>query len=286
MGRSKESIERIAAYYRNYAPIFKKEGTSINKGEAYSLHIGYRDDNNFLGQNESASVLMEKKLIKDADVRDGQQILDAGCGTGTLGFEITSLYPNTKIYGVDLLYDHLKVAYQQKANFPTVFFSEQDYLNLAFKDNSFDRIFFCESLIHAQDKGKLLSETYRVLKPGGKIIIADIFMLNDNLSKEDQLGLSELNEETGIPNFENFYTFTQRLIQLNFRNILCQNVTSSIASTIPTISSNSEQDKSTPYNSPIESVALLKLSKLLLTIGNLFVKNNAGYFIITADIRK
>ena len=47
MNRSKESIEKMAAYYRNYAPIFKKGGTSINKDAAYSMHIGYRDDNNY-----------------------------------------------------------------------------------------------------------------------------------------------------------------------------------------------------------------------------------------------
>lgn len=285
MDGSKESIERIAAYYRNYASIFKREGTSIEKGEAYGMHIGYRDDNS-PRQNESASELMEKKLIKDADIQDGQQILDAGCGTGTLGFEITSLYPNTKVYGIDLLYDHLKVAYRQKASFPAVFFSEQDYLNLAFRDNSFDRIFFCESLIHAQDKSKLLLEASRVLKPGGKIIIADIFMLNGNLSEEDQSGLSELSKETGIPNFENLHSFTQRLMRLNFQDILCQNITGSITSTIPTISSNPEQNISPPYSSPIESAALLRLSELLSTIGNLFVKNNAGYFIITADVQK
>lgn len=250
------------------------------------MHIGYRDDNNFPGQNASTSELMEKKLIKDANIQDGQQILDAGCGTGTLGFEITSLYPNTKVYGIDLLDDHLKVAYQQKASFPTVFFSRQDYLNLAFIDNSFDRIFFCESLIHAQDKSKLLLEASRVLKPGGKMIIADIFMLNDNLSEEDQLGLSELSKETGVPDFENLYIFIQRLIQLNFQNILCQNITGNIASTIPTVSSNPEQDTSISYSSPRESTTLLKLSGLLSIIGNLFVKNNAGYFIITADIRK
>lgn len=286
MQGSKESIEKIAAYYRNYASIFKKEGTCTNKGEAYSMHIGYRGDNNFPGQNESASELMEKKLIKDANVQNGQQILDAGCGTGTLGFEITSLYPNTRVYGIDLLDDHLKIAYQQKANFPAIFFSKQDYLNLAFKDNSFDRIFFCESLIHAQDKSKLLFEAYRVLKPGGKIIIADIFMLDDRLSEKDQQGLSELSKEIGIPNLENFYTFILRLIQLNFRNILCQNITNSIASTIPVNSSNLEQETSTLHNPPIESAILLKLSGLLSIVGNLFVKNNAGYFIITADVPK
>lgn len=286
MGKLKESIGRMVIYYKDYASVFKQGGTGANKGTAYSMHIGYRDDNNFLGQNESVSELMEKKLIKDACIQNGQQILDAGCGTGALGIEITSLYQSAKVYGIDLLHDHLQVAYQQRANFPAAFFSEQDYLNLAFRDNSFDRVFYCESLIHARDKRKLLLEASRVLKPGGKIIIADMFMLDNRLSKKDRLGLSELRTETGIPNLENVNTFTKRLTRLNFQNILRQNITGNIASTLPTVPLNLEKDTSPPSVPPIESVTLLRLSRLLSTIGNLFIRNNAGYFIITADIQK
>lgn len=263
---SKESIERIAAYYKTYCPIYKKGGIDLSRKELYGLHTGYRD--NDLETNESASKLMEIKMIREADVKDGQRILDAGCGTGTLVFEIADLYPNTKVYGIDLLEEHLEIADQYKSNFHNVSFSRQDYLNLAFGNSSFDRVFFCESLVYAQDKEKLLSEVHRVLQNRGKVIIADIFMLNDNLTEKEKLDLSNFNEEVGIPSFENLHLFIQKLQQLGFQNIALQDLTGNLSSTI-----SSEPDSS-------------KLEDLLSTVGKLFVNKNAGYFIITADVQK
>lgn len=266
MNTSKESIGRVTKHYKTYGHIYKNGGIDLVRNGLYGMHTGYRDDN--LKINESASKLMERKMIEEADLRDGQQILDAGCGTGTLVFEIASSYPNTKVYGIDLLEEHLGIADKYKADFHNVLLSRQDYLNLAFRDNSFDRIFFCESLVHAQDKNKLLSEVRRTLKPGGKIIVVDMFMLNDNLTEKENLDLSNFNEEVGIPNFENLYIFVQRLQRLGFQNISFQDLTDNLSSTI-----SSEPDSS-------------KLEDLLSTVGKLFVNKNAGYFIITADVQK
>lgn len=281
MNTPKESIDRITTYYKTYGPIFKKEGIDSARNELYGMHIGYHDNNSVI--NESTSKLMERKMIGEADLRDGQRILDAGCGTGTLVFEIASLYPNTKVYGIDLLEKHLEIARKYMAKFHNVSFSRQDYLNLAFRDRSFDRIFFCESLVHAQDKNKLLSEVYRTLKPGGKIIVADIFMLNNNLTEEEKLELSNFNEEAGIPNFENLYIIIQKLQRLGFQNVSFQNLTDNLSSTI---SSEPEIDSSSPSIPLTENITPSKLENMLSTVGELFFNKNAGYFIITADAHK
>lgn len=281
MNTSKESIDRIAAYYETYGPIFKKEGIDSSKPELYGMHIGYQGNNPEI--NESASKLMERKIIREADIDDRQQILDAGCGTGTLAFEIANLYPNTKVYGVDLLKEHLEIAGRYTTSFPNVFFSRQDYLNLDFRDSFFDRVLFCESLVHSQDKNKLLTEAHRILKPGGKIVIADVFMLKDNLTEKEKLDLSNFSEETGIPNFENLYIFIQQLQQLGFKNLALQDLTNSISSTITPKLEVDSPNLSTPST---ENITLSKLENLLSTIGELYFKKNAGYFIITADVKK
>lgn len=268
-------------YYETYGLIFKREGIDFVRNELYGMHIGYYDNN--LGTNASASKLMERKIIKEADIKDGQQILDAGCGTGTLVFEIANLYPDTKVYGVDLLEEHIETASKYKTKFNNVSLFRQDYLNLDFKDNSFDRIIFCESLVHAQDKNRLLTEARRILKPGGKIIIADVFMLIDNLTEKEKLDLSNFSEETGIPSFENLYVFIQKLKQQGFKNISFQNLTDNLASTIY---SEAELNSPSTSISPIQNSTLFKLKSLLSTIGELYLNKNAGYFIITADINK
>jgi len=281
MNTSKESIGKITDHYKTYGPIYKNGGIDLARNGLYGMHTGYRDKDS--GVKESASKLMERKMINESNIRDGQRILDAGCGTGTLTFEIASLYPNTKVSGIDILEEHLEIASRYKSNFHNVLFSRQDYLNLAFGDNAFDRVFFCESLVHAQDKNKLLSEAYRTLRPGGKIIIADIFMLNDNLTEKEKLDLSNFNKETGIPDFENLYNFIQKLRLLRFQNISFQDLTDNLSSTIY---SEPELNSPNPSILLVENVTLSKLENLLSTVGELFSNRNAGYFIITADIQK
>lgn len=278
MSTSKESIERIAKHYKTYGPIYRNGGIDLARNDLYSMHTGYRDKNS--EAKESASKLMERKMISAANIRDGQQILDAGCGTGTLTFEIASSCPNTKVYGIDILEEHLEIAGKHKENSHNVLFSKQDYLNLAFEDNSFDRIFFCESLVHAQDKNQLLSEVRRVLKPEGKIVVADIFMLDDNLTEKEKIDLSDFSKETGIPNFENLHSFIQKLRLLRFHNVSYQNLTNNLSTTIyPEL----ELDSSSSAIFLEKSTSLSKLKNLLSTVGALFFNKNAGYFIITAD---
>lgn len=274
---SKESIEKIVRYYKAFGPMLRMGTTDPTRPELYGMHIGYQGDDM---NSDSASKLMEKKIIREADIQDGQQILDAGCGMGTLVFEIGSLYPNSRVYGIDLLDEHVSVANRYKTDFHNVSFSRQDYLSLAFRDNSFDRIFFSESLVHAQDKRKLLSEAYRILKPEGKIIIADIFTLG-NLTEDDEMRLVDFNEETGIPKFENLDDIIRQLQDLGFQNILPQNITGNIASTIP--SGVDELDLSVQSN---QSISPSKLKEILSVVGELFSNGNAAYFILKASAHK
>jgi MPBQ/MSBQ methyltransferase len=51
-------------------------------------------------------------------------------------------------------------------------FRVMDALNMEFPDNSFDFVWACESGEHMPDKKKYVQEMVRVLKPGGKIVIA------------------------------------------------------------------------------------------------------------------
>jgi len=248
------------------------------RSDIYGMHIGYQDNGS--GNNESASKLMERKIIREADIQDGQQILDAGCGMGTLVFEIASLYPNSRVHGIDLLDEHVSIANRYKTEFQNVSFSRQDYLDLALRDNSFDRIFFSESLVHAQDKRKLLSEAYRILKPGGKIIIADVFTLG-KLTEDDEVSLSHFNEKTGIPKFGSLDDIIRQLRNLGFQNILPQNITGNIASTIAP-----EVDGTYPVLESNQSTSVAKLEEILATIGELFSNGSLAYCILKATAKK
>lgn len=108
-------------------------------------------------------------------------------------------------------------------------------------------------------------------------------MLNDNLTEKEKLDLSNFNEEMGIPNFENLYSFIQKLKRLEFKNTSFQNLTDNLSSTI---FSDPKLDSTNPSIPPTQDVTLSKLENLLSTVGKLFFNKNAGYFIITADVQK
>ena len=95
------------------------------------------------------------------------KILDVGCGTGeTLSF-LKKVKPNFKLYGIDS--DPIAVGFSKSRNCGTVYKSFAE--KLPFPDNYFDAVMFLDVLEHIKNQKKVLSESKRVLKRGGLIII-------------------------------------------------------------------------------------------------------------------
>lgn len=92
-----------------------------------------------------------------------EKILDAGCGIGTLTSKIVK--KSDKVYGVDIA----KNAFYSNKNLSP--FSKMDLENLAFKNESFDKIVIVETLEHLINPEKAIEEFYRVLKPEGHLVI-------------------------------------------------------------------------------------------------------------------
>ncbi|SHK04498.1 class I SAM-dependent methyltransferase [Rhodothermus profundi] len=118
----------------------------------------------------------KQALISQAQLGAGHQVLDVGCGTGTLAIWIKQRHPDVSVTGIDGEPAILAIARQkaQKAGVSVVFKQALAY-SLPFPDHCFDRVFSSLLLHHMvwEDKVRTAREVFRVLKPGGTWHVAD-----------------------------------------------------------------------------------------------------------------
>lgn len=112
-----------------------------------------------------------KILIDSLHIREGQRVLDVGCGTGRLGEYVADLVGDSgEVVGVDPLPLRIDIASRKhRPNFRTQVGNAEDLS--AFADGSFDAIYFNSVFHWVGNKAKALAEAYRVLRKGGRIAL-------------------------------------------------------------------------------------------------------------------
>lgn len=167
--------------------------------ENRSMHYGYWDEK---VKNHAQSMLrMNEVLAERAPLSEGMRVLDAGCGVGGGSIWLAEHYP-VQIEGVTLAQSQVERARryaQERGVAERVSFSVQDYCHTSFPDAYFDRIWAVESLCHAPDKKAFAREAYRLLKPGGYVLVADFFRSAENLTPAGEEGLHAWLETWAVP---------------------------------------------------------------------------------------
>ncbi len=155
-----------------------------NLDKSHSLHYGYWDDStkNF----HEALINLNKVLAEIAGIKEGEHILDAGCGVGGSSLWLAK-EKNCFVTGISLNETQIKKATALVTTFGVtekVRFQKNDYTNTSYPAGSFDVIWAIESVCYADDKSDFLIEANRILKPGGRLIVADFFKKKDLDHKE------------------------------------------------------------------------------------------------------
>src|SRR5687767_4262509 len=165
--------QKIIDYYTATENAYKD---SWDLDKSLSIHYGYWDEKvhsfpgSLLRMNE---VMMEKVGVKQTD-----HVLDAGCGVGGSSIFLAK-HVGCLVTAVSLSARQVEKAennavkngVEQLIDFKTL-----DYCDTGLPANSIDIVWGCESICYADDKEKFIRETARLLKPGGKLVIADGFV--------------------------------------------------------------------------------------------------------------
>lgn len=149
------------------------KGLTLNGGQYYDLTVWFADTFMFRGQVRQ----LRKRAINLANIQPGEQILDIGCGTGTLAIQVKRYVGKAgRVAGIDPGNQQIARARAKAArlNLP-IDFQIGVIEQLPFPDQSFDVVLTTLMMHHLPDslKRQGLSEIVRVLKPGGRLVIAD-----------------------------------------------------------------------------------------------------------------
>jgi ubiquinone/menaquinone biosynthesis C-methylase UbiE len=119
---------------------------------------------------------VHEKLMRQAELADGNRVLEIGCGTGNLSVRVKRAYPSVEVTGSDPDPLALKRAQRKAVQMTGIRFERGYAQELPYADGTFDRVLSSMMLHHLDSAAKTAAaaEIFRVLRPGGRLHVVDM----------------------------------------------------------------------------------------------------------------
>lgn len=138
-----------------------------------------------------AIACMVEKISAAAELGPGRRVVDVGCGTGGIAWYFAE-QKKAEVVGFTVSLEEKKTAEEREAGAGGTVprFVCSDWLHNDLPDEWADAVVLIESFSHMMDRGAVLAEVERVLKPGGRLVMAD-WVTSDNPKSWQVKGLLE-----------------------------------------------------------------------------------------------
>jgi arsenite methyltransferase len=150
-------------------------------GRAWAEDLGYPEELAHVPERSAESFAGVANPFSLGRLVPGERVLDLGCGAGTDSLVAAQTVGQTgQVTGLDMTPEMLAKARASAAELGTanVEFVEGEAERLPFLDESFDVVISNGVIDLVPDKDAVFSEIVRVLKPGGRIQVADVTIQN------------------------------------------------------------------------------------------------------------
>ncbi|MGW5679809.1 SAM-dependent methyltransferase [Streptomyces sp. NPDC003860] len=192
--------DQVTDYYSALGPLLR-----MAWGD--NLHFGYWEGGSDRSSPQEATDRFTDVLMERLGVAAGERVLDAGCGIGSPAVRVASL-TGAEVWGVTISQQQVDQAVElaERAGLSgRVRFALRDAMETGYEDGSFDAVLAFESIVH-MDRPRALREWKRVLKPGGRIVLTDVFPVVDETAQPFNPAFATARKEE-VPDMTSFVTF-------------------------------------------------------------------------------
>ena len=201
----------------------------------FNMHFGYFipfKTNPF--KRDSMLNEMNNQVIKRLNLTNKKNsLLDMGCGMGGTMRYALKTKKNLSAFGVTLSEFQMQHGNMLLKNYKGNILKE-NYNNTSFPSNTFNAAIAIESFCHSGHSDKSIQEAYRVLKPKGRLVIADAFLKKDasTLQHTGRFAYKSLCDHWSLEKLETIENMVNKLKKQGFKQIKIENTSFKVAPSV------------------------------------------------------